>query len=200
LLQDLNANGIQDHDITDVFLTHLHFDHCGGAISFNENQQLVTTFPNATYWSNQDHWNWAINPNPREKASFLTENILPIQESGQLKMIPLEQNIEFFPDIKIFFAYGHTEAMMIPQIKYKGHSICYMADLLPSVAHLPMPYVMAYDMRPLVTMQEKANFLKNAVNEYGVLFFEHDPINECCSLIQNEKGIVADKIFALDSL
>jgi glyoxylase-like metal-dependent hydrolase (beta-lactamase superfamily II) len=200
LIEDLASKGFSVNDITDVFLTHLHFDHCGGAITKNEKDQLVTTFPNATYWSNQAHWEWAVNPNAREKASFLKENFIPILESGQLKMIPVEQGIEAFPGIAIFFAFGHTEAMMIPKINYKNQVICYMADLLPSVDHIPLPYVMAYDTRPLLTMVEKAAFLKEAEQKKYVLFFEHDAKNECCTLVQTEKGIKAEKTFLLNSL
>jgi glyoxylase-like metal-dependent hydrolase (beta-lactamase superfamily II) len=200
LIEDLASKGYTVNDITDVFLTHLHFDHCGGAITKNEKDQLVTTFPNATYWSNQAHWEWAVNPNAREKASFLKENFIPLVESGQLKMIPVEQGIEAFPGIAIFFAFGHTEAMMIPKINYKNQVVCYMADLLPSVDHIPLPYVMAYDTRPLLTMVEKAAFLKEAEEKKYVLFFEHDAKNECCTLLQTEKGIKAEKTFLLDSL
>jgi len=200
LIEDLASKGFSVNDITDVFLTHLHFDHCGGAITKNEKDQLVTTFPNATYWSNQAHWEWAVNPNAREKASFLKENFIPILESGQLKMIPVEQGIEAFPGISIFFAFGHTEAMMIPKINYNNQVICYMADLLPSVDHIPLPYVMAYDTRPLLTMVEKAAFLKEAEEKKYVLFFEHDAKNECCTLVQTEKGIKAEKTFLLNSL
>ncbi|MET0571449.1 MAG: MBL fold metallo-hydrolase [Pedobacter agri] len=186
-------------DITDVFLTHLHFDHVGGAIS-KVNDKLVPTFKNANYWSNEKHWQWAVEPNPREKASFLKENILPIQESGQLQFIKEEENIEWQKDIKISFAYGHTDAMMLPKISYKGKTIVYMADLLPSVGHLPLPYVMAYDMFPLKTLTEKQAFLEEAVTNDYILYLEHDPINECCTLQKTEKGIRVAQIFKLSEI
>jgi glyoxylase-like metal-dependent hydrolase (beta-lactamase superfamily II) len=186
-------------DITDVFLTHLHFDHVGGAIS-KVNDKLVPTFKNANYWSNEKHWQWAVEPNPREKASFLKENILPIQESGQLQFIKEEENIEWQKDIKISFAYGHTDAMMLPKISYKGKTIVYMADLLPSVGHLPLPYVMAYDMFPLKTLTEKQAFLEEAVTNDYILYLEHDPINECCTLQKTEKGIRVEQTFKLSEI
>ncbi|MCX3263170.1 MBL fold metallo-hydrolase [Pedobacter agri] len=186
-------------DITDVFLTHLHFDHVGGAIS-KVNDKLVPTFKNANYWSNEKHWQWAVEPNPREKASFLKENILPIQESGQLQFIKEEENIEWQKNIKISFAYGHTDAMMLPKISYKGKTIVYMADLLPSVGHLPLPYVMAYDMFPLKTLIEKQAFLEEAVANNYILYLEHDPINECCTLQKTEKGIRVVQTFKLSEI
>jgi glyoxylase-like metal-dependent hydrolase (beta-lactamase superfamily II) len=140
--------GFNSADITDVFLTHLHFDHAGGAV-IRDGEKLNPAFKNATYWSNKKHWQWAVEPNVREKASFLKENILPIYESGQLKFIDEQENLEWQPNINISFAYGHTDSMMLPKISYKGRTIVYMADLLPSVGHLPLPYVMAYDMFPL---------------------------------------------------
>jgi hypothetical protein len=150
----------------------------------------------ATYWSNEKHWNWAVKPNDREKASFLKENILPIQESGQLKFIPDVQGHQWMENIKIRFAYGHTDAMMLPQISYKGREIVYMADLLPSVAHLPLPYVMAYDMFPLTTLTEKRSFLNDAAEHDLVLYFEHDKDNECCTVQQTEKGVrVKERFF-----
>ena len=191
--------GFHRDDITDVFLTHLHFDHCGGSI-IRENNKLVPAFKNATYWSNQQHWDWAVTPNAREKASFLKENILPIQESGQLQFIPTEDGISFTEDIKIRFAYGHTDAMMLPQITYKGKTLVYMADLLPSVGHIPLPYVMAYDMFPLKTLNEKALFLKEAQENEYILFLEHDAINECCTLQMTEKGIKLDQTFKLSEI
>ncbi len=193
--------------ITDVFLTHLHFDHCGGSIE-KQGEKLVPAFKNATYWSNENHWSWAINPNDREKASFLKENILPIQESGQLKfieaVIPSSNNqlpTSFFSDsINVRFVNGHTESMMLPQINYKNKSILYMADLLPSAAHIPVPYIMAYDTRPLQTLNEKKIFLNEAVENDFILFFEHDPAIECCSLQQTEKGIRMKEAFKLEEL
>ena len=195
--------GFHADDITDVFLTHLHFDHCGGAIEWNnEKTGYRPVFKNATYWSTENHWQWATNPNPREKASFLAENILPIQESGQLKFI--ERTVDFtqnaLPNIDVLFVDGHTESMMIPQIKYKDKTIVFMADLLPSVGHIPLPYVMGYDTRPLITLDEKAKFLNTAASKEYVLFLEHDSVNECCTLQETEKGIRLKETFSFDSI
>ena len=191
--------GFTKNDITDVFLTHLHFDHVGGAI-VRDNEKLVPAFKNATYWSNQQHWNWALNPNEREKSSFLKENILPIQESGQLNYIPIEDGIHFTDNVNIHFVYGHTDAMMLPLISYKAQKILYMADLLPSVGHIPLPYVMAYDMFPLRTLTEKKAILNEAVENNYILFLEHDPVNECCTLQHTEKGIRVNKTFKLSDI
>jgi glyoxylase-like metal-dependent hydrolase (beta-lactamase superfamily II) len=191
--------GFSTTDITDVFLTHLHFDHVGGAV-IRENEKLIPAFKNATYWSNEKHWQWAVEPNAREKASFLKENILPIQKSEQLKFVAEEENIEWQKNINISFAYGHTDAMMLPKISYKGRTIVYMADLLPSVGHLPLPYVMAYDMFPLKTLTEKQAFLEEAVNNNYILYLEHDPTNECCTLQRTEKGIRVADTFNLNDL
>jgi len=198
LEKSLAAHGFHSDDITDVFLTHLHFDHCGGSIK-RENDKLVPTFKNAAFWSNERHWKWATQPNDREKASFLKENILPIQESGQLNFVDSQQN-EFLPNVEIMNVYGHTDAMMLPKIQYKEKTIVFMADLLPSAAHIPIPYVMAYDMFPLTTLHEKKSFLTEAVQKDYILFFEHDPINECCTLQQTEKGIRANNFFKLEEL
>ncbi len=197
----LNKLGYTKSDITDVFLTHLHFDHCGGAIQWNKNKTgFEPTFTNATYWSNEKHWQWAVEPNPREKASFLKENILPIQESGQLKFIPRSGNTteNIFNNIDTFFVDGHTESMMLPKISYKGKTIVFMADLLPSIGHLPLPYIMGYDTRPLITMTEKEKFLVEAVEKEYILFFEHDNVNECCTVKQTDKGVRVDQTFSLD--
>ncbi|MDB4925963.1 MBL fold metallo-hydrolase [Mucilaginibacter sp.] len=191
--------GFHRDDITDVFLTHLHFDHVGGAI-IRDGEKLIPAFKNATYWSNKKHWDWAVNPNDREKASFLKDNILPIQESGQLKFIDAHDNVKFTGEISIRFVYGHTESMMLPLINYKNKQILYMADLLPSVGHLPLPYVMAYDMFPLQTLTEKKVFLTEALDKDYILFLEHDPINECCTLQQTEKGIRLKETFKLNEL
>lgn len=199
LEKSLEEKGFSEDDITDVFLTHLHFDHCGGSI-IKENGKLVPAFKNATYWSNAKHWKWATEPNDREKASFLKENILPIQESGKLKLIETEEGKEFIPGFNIRFVHGHTESMMLPQIQYKGKTIVYMADLLPSVAHIPIPYVMAYDTRPLKTLDEKKSFLEEAEKNNYILFFEHDPEIECCSLHMTEKGVRMKETFTLDSI
>jgi glyoxylase-like metal-dependent hydrolase (beta-lactamase superfamily II) len=192
----LKPLGYSSADITDVFLTHLHFDHCGGAIA-RINEKLVPAFPNATYWSNERHWQWATNPNDREKASFLKENILPIQESGRLRFVDVKEGIKFTSNISIRFVSGHTESMMLPQITYKNRTIVYMADLLPSTGHIPIPYVMAYDMFPLTTLNEKKSFLEEAVNGNYVLFFEHDPVNECCELERTDRGIRSARTFPL---
>jgi glyoxylase-like metal-dependent hydrolase (beta-lactamase superfamily II) len=195
----LAAKGFHRDDITDVFLTHLHFDHVGGAVVRNR-EKLVPAFKNATYWSNPQHWDWAVNPNDREKVSFLKENILPIQESGQLKFTDTKDGAQFTDDISIRFAYGHTDAMMLPLINYKGKQILYMADLLPSVGHLPLPYVMAYDMFPLKTLTERKAYWNEAVEKEYILYLEHDPVNECCTLQQTEKGIRLKEAFKLSEL
>ena len=197
--KSLKKLGFHRSDITDVFLTHLHFDHCGGSI-IREGEKLKPAFENATYWSNDKHWEWAVHPNDREKASFLKENILPIQESGQLKFIETEDGVAFTEHMKVRFAYGHTDAMMLPQIEYKGRTIVYMADLLPATAHIPLPYVMAYDMFPLQTLKEKRAFLEEALAGDYILYFEHDAQNECCTLQQTEKGIRVSETFKLSEL
>jgi glyoxylase-like metal-dependent hydrolase (beta-lactamase superfamily II) len=196
--------GFHRDDITDVLLTHLHFDHCGGSI-IRKGEQLIPAFKNATYWSNERHWKWATEPNDREKASFLKENILPIRESGQLKMIELPLNlsqtlVNFSEEIKVRFACGHTDAMMLPQISYKGRTVVFMADLLPTAAHLPVPYIMGYDMFPLTSMEEKKSFLQKAVSNDYVLFFEHDASIECCNLEMTEKGVRVKDRFLLSDL
>lgn len=207
--KSLAKHGFSKNDITDVLLTHLHFDHCGGSIE-RINDQLVPAFKNATYWSNEAHWKWATQPNDREKASFLKENILPIEQSGQLQFIDtpadtLQQTgklstTPFTENISMRFVHGHTDAMMLPQINYKGQTLVYMADLLPSTAHIPLPYVMAYDMFPLTTLHEKKSFLTEAVENNYVLLFEHDVHNECCTLQQTEKGIRAGGILKIQDL
>jgi glyoxylase-like metal-dependent hydrolase (beta-lactamase superfamily II) len=191
--------GFSAGDITDVLLTHLHFDHVGGAVR-RAGEKLLPAFENATYWSNKQHWDWAVFPNEREKASFLKENILPIQESGQLKFIDAEDGVKFTDDFHIRLVNGHTDAMMLPLISYKGKKILYMADLLPSVGHLPIPYVMAYDMFPLTTLNEKKLFLNEALQNEYILYFEHDPVNECCNLQQTEKGIRFRDTFKLSEV
>lgn len=195
----LARHGFHRDDITDVFLTHLHFDHCGGSI-IREGDKLVPAFKNATFWSNPEHWQWATQPNEREKASFLKENILPIQESGQLKFIEQRENLAFSDNFQIRFVHGHTDAMMLPQLQYKDTTILYMADLLPSIGHIPIPYVMAYDMFPLTTLQEKKRFLQEAADNQYVLFLEHDPLVECCKVQLTEKGIRAGDTFKLSEI
>lgn len=204
--KSLAKHGFSKDDITDVFLTHLHFDHCGGAIE-RVDDKLVPAFKNATYWSNKEHWDWAVFPNEREKASFLKENILPIEESGQLNLIDVAGKVNgrlgetgFTENISIRFVSGHTEEMMLPQIKYNNKTIVYMADLLPSQGHIPIPYVMAYDMNPLTTLNEKKSFLKEAVENDYILFFEHDPLYECCNLQQTERGIRPKDFFKLSEV
>jgi len=200
---NLNKLGFSKDDITDVFLTHLHFDHCGGAVVWNEQKNgYRPNFKNATYWSTENHWEWAINPNGREKASFLTENILPIQESGQLKFIKNEGSLtkNVFNNVDVLFVDGHTENMMIPHINYQGKTLVFMADLLPSVGHLPLPYVMGYDTRPLTTLKEKGAFLSFAEKNDYVLFLEHDSVNECCTLKNTEKGVRLDRCFDFNEL
>jgi len=204
--RSLALYGFKRSDITDVFLTHLHFDHCGGSIK-QEREKLVPAFSNATFWSNKEHWDWAVHPNDREKASFLKENILPIEESGQLKFIDTATatadklgEVPFTSTISVRFVSGHTQAMMLPQIKYKDRTIVYMADLLPSQGHIPLPYVMAYDMFPLTTLQEKRSFLKEAVEGDYILFFEHDREYECCTLQQTEKGVRPKDFFRVEEI
>jgi len=203
--KSLAKHGFHRDDITDVFLTHLHFDHCGGSI-IRDGGKLVPGFKNATYWSNEAHWEWALNPNDREKASFLKENIIPIKESGQLKFIPeipeVKANLvgSFYGNLNILFVNGHTAAMMIPKIKYKDKTIVYMADLLPSQGHIPIPYIMAYDIYPLKSMNEKKTFLREALQNDYILFFEHDPQYECCTLHQTERGIRPKNFFKLDEV
>lgn len=197
--KSLAAHGFTTDDITDVFLTHLHFDHCGGAIT-KEGDKLVPTFKKALYWSNHKHWNAALAPNEREKASFLKENILPLEESGQLRLVETPDGEEWIQDIRLRFVNGHTDAMMLPQIKYNDATILYCADLIPSVGHISLPWVMAYDMRPLDTLSEKHKLLTEAVANNWVLYFEHDPKNECCTLQQTEKGIRVKEIFPLSEI
>jgi glyoxylase-like metal-dependent hydrolase (beta-lactamase superfamily II) len=191
----LNASGFSGQDITDMFLTHLHFDHCGGGI-LRKGDKFDLTFKNASYWSNADHWEWATVPNAREKASFIPDNILPMKESGNLQFVDLSKPSPF-TEFDIFAASGHTDKMMIPMIRYKDKTICFMADLLPSVGHIPLPYIMGYDTRPLITLEEKERFLGEAADNQYVLFFEHDPVNECCTVKRTEKGVRLDQTFKL---
>lgn len=204
--KSLEAHGFSRNDVTDVFLTHLHFDHCGGAL-IRQGEGFAPAFPNATYWSNEEHWDWAVHPNDREKASFLKENILPLQESGRLQLLKTPAAIDgklatlpFLDNFSIRFVSGHTESMMLPQLRYKDRTIVYMADLLPSQAHIPIPYVMAYDTRPLLTLQEKKTFLREAADNKYILFFEHDPVHECCTLQDTEKGVRVGELFGLSEI
>ena len=193
LESSLMNSGYSLDDVTDVVLTHLHFDHCGGAVKWKNSDReiLEPVFNNATYWSNKNHWEWATKPNPREKASFLSNNIVPIEQSGQLKFIERNNQLtkNVFENIDIFFADGHTESQMIPIINYNGQKIAFMADLLPSIGHIPLPYVMGYDTRPLKTLEEKSIFLKLACENNYLLYLQHDSKNETCKLQSTEKGI-----------
>lgn len=204
LEKSLKVKGFSFDDITDVLLTHLHFDHCGGAVKWANEERTHTepVFKNAKIWSNDKHWNWATEPNPREKASFLTENIQPLQESGQLNFIEREGNIteNIFNNVDAFFADGHTESQIIPMINYNGKKIVFMADLLPSAGHVPLPYVMGYDTRPLLTMTEKEWFLNLAADEGYFLFLEHDSINEICTVKHTEKGVRLDQTYRLEDI
>ncbi len=199
LEKSLNKKGFSTDDVTDMFLTHLHFDHCGGGIKYNKDKTgFEPVFKNATYWSNQEHWQWATVPNAREKASFLKENILPMKDLGQLKFIEGENSKQLGENISFSYMRGHTDAMMIPQIKYKNKVVAFMADLLPSTGHIPLPYVMGYDTRPLLTLDEKQNFLFKAADEETILFLEHDYTNECCTVQRTEKGVRLKDTFKLD--
>ena len=199
LQKSLNKYGFKMDDITDMVLTHLHFDHCGGSIKYNSNKtNLEPAFKNAKYYCNEKHWNWATQANSREKASFLKENILPIKESGQLNFIDSQSTL--ITDLSFIEVNGHTEGMMLPIIKYKESTLAYMADLIPSVGHLPIPFVMGYDVRPLETLKEKELILKTALDNDWSLFFEHDPTIECIKLEKTEKGIRAKNNFLLSDI
>jgi len=200
----LAQHGFHRDDITDVFLTHLHFDHCGGAIQWNKDRTgYEPAFKNAKFWSNKNHWQWAVEPNIREKASFLNENINPIEESGQLNFVNL-QNSDFAQNTElgfdVLFADGHTEKQMIPHIHYKDKTIVFMADLLPTVGHIPLPYVMGYDTRPLLTMDEKAKFLNKAADNNYLLFLEHDATNELCTVKHTEKGVRLNETYKFNEV
>ena len=209
----LKKAGFHRNDITDVFMTHLHFDHCGGSVQWNKDKTgYEPAFKNASFWSNENHWDWAIHPNRREKASFLSENILPMQEAGQLKFVSnasetlSDENskIDLAPakelDFGIFFADGHTEKQMLPMLKYKDKTIVFMADLLPTAGHLPLPFVMGYDTRPLLTMPEKEKFLNTAATHNYYLFLEHDAHNEIITVKHTEKGVRLDKVYSFNEL
>ena len=202
--KSLAKYGFHRDDITDVFLTHLHFDHCGGSVNWKADKTgYEIAFKNAKYWTNNNHWEWATSPNAREKASFLSENILPIQESGQLNFLKIPEgdfveNSEL--DFGVFFVNGHTEKMMIPHIQYQDKTICFMADLLPTVGHLPLPYVMGYDTRPLLTMPEKSKFLNTAAENNYYLFLEHDAHNEIITVEKTEKGVRLKNVFRCEQI
>ena len=193
LMKSLLKNGYHPDKITDVFMTHLHFDHCGGGVLIDENGDFKTVFQNATYWSNEAHWKLAMNPNSREKASFLSDNLIPIKKSGQLDFI--KSDGLFLPGFDVLFAHGHTDSQMIPHIKYKNTTIVFAADLLPSVGHIPLPYVMGYDTRPLITLKEKKIFLESVAEKKYTIFLEHDYYQSCCTLKKTERGIKLDESF-----
>ena len=200
----LKAHGFHREDITDVFMTHLHFDHCGGSIQWNKGRTAYEpAFKNATFWTNEEHWKWATNPNAREKASFLKENLIPMQESGQLKFVARGEN-SFVENSElgfgILFVDGHTEKQMLPHFNYQGKKLVYVADLIPTVGHIPVPYIMGYDTRPLVTLSEKELFLRNALENNCYLLFEHDAHHEICTLKKTKKGPRLDKTFTFNTL
>jgi glyoxylase-like metal-dependent hydrolase (beta-lactamase superfamily II) len=189
-----------------MLLTHLHFDHCGGGVQ-RQGEQLVPVFAQANYWSNAAHWQWATQPNAREKASFLSENLLPMQQSGQLQMVPVPigeeaglRRTRFSEHVELLFVDGHTEKQMLPLVSYRGRKILFCGDLIPSAGHLPIAYVMGYDVRPLDSMREKEQVLRQALAENWVLLFQHDPVHECCTLAQTERGIRAETYFKLAEL
>ncbi len=202
LEKSLRQRGFTAADITDVLLTHLHFDHCGGSVVRTPAGRLELAFPNATYWSNEAHWDWAVQPNPREKASFLKENILPIQESGHLRFLDPAAGLpaELASVREIIYADGHTEKLMVPVLEHQGRTLAFMADLLPSAHHVPLPYTMSYDVRPLLSMSEKEAVLRRAADENWVLLLEHDPASECCTVQHSDKGIRVAETFRLAEL
>jgi glyoxylase-like metal-dependent hydrolase (beta-lactamase superfamily II) len=202
--ESIKKAGFDRTDITDVFLTHLHFDHCGGAVRWNENKTAYElSFPNARYWSNKQHWEWAVNPNEREKASFLSENLRPIQESGRLCFIETPKT-SFASDcglgFGVLFVNGHTEKQMIPHISYRGKTLVFMADLLPTAGHLPLPYIMGYDVRPLQTLEEKKRFLSRAADENFVLFMQHDANNPLITVQHTDRGVRLHESLATETL
>lgn len=198
--KSLAQHGFTRDDITDVFLTHLHVDHVGGAVDCIDGR-LIPAFKNATYWTNHEHWTWAtVNPNDREKASFLKENIMPLQENSRLKFLEVKNGIQFTTNMQVHFVSGHTRGMMLPLLQYKGKKILYVADLVPTTGHLPIAYVAAYDMFPLQAMEEKKHYLQHALNEDYILFFEHDAKYECCTLQETPKGIRAKDVFKVTDI
>ena len=200
LAKSLRNAGFNQKEITDMFLTHLHFDHCGGGVQYDGvMDRYQMTFENAKYWSNRDHWQWATHPNAREKASFLKENMLPMQEQGHLELIEVGQESPF-NSFDIIYVDGHTDKQMLPKIKYKDMTIVFAADLIPSTSHVPIPYIMGFDVRPLITLKEKADFLQKAYENDYILFFEHDPVVECCNLKMTEKGVRVNETFALKDI
>ncbi len=204
LQRKLQELGYSENDITDVVMTHLHFDHCGGSVIRDDAGNLKPAFPRARYWTNEAHWQWAVYPNPREKASFLKENFIPLQEAGVLHFVPLPEkgNRLHFPELNMDFIFvdGHTEKQMLPLLDLNGKKLLYMADLLPTAGHIPLPYVMGYDVRPLVTLQEKEAILQQATDEKWYLFLEHDPVNEIIQLKHTEKGPRLDRTLTLQEI
>lgn len=203
--KSLKKYGFHRDEITDVFMTHLHFDHCGGSIQWNKDRTgYEPAFKNARFWSNKDHWEWAITPNPREKASFLKENIIPMQQSGKLHFLEKNPSNSYQASTPlgfgVFFVDGHTDKQMIPHINYQGKTLVFMADLLPTAGHVPLPYVMGYDTRPLITMTEKENFLNKAADENYYLFLEHDAHNQIITVKHTEKGVRLDQTFSFNEL
>ena len=197
--------GFSRDDITDVFMSHLHFDHCGGSIQWNKDRTgYEPAFKNAKFWTNENHWNWAVNPNVREKASFLKENLIPMQESGHLTFVDRPTISNYTEDSPLGFGIlyidGHTEKQMIPHINYEGKTICFMADLMPTLGHLKVPYITGYDTRPLLSMDEKAAFLKHAAQEEFYLFLEHDAHNEIVTVKETERGVALKEKFTCNEL
>ena len=195
LLASIARAGYTREEITDVVLTHLHFDHCGGAVQKRPNGDLELTFPNAIHWSEENHWKWATDPNPRERASFLKENILPIQESGMLRFV--NDDTEIIPELWFAIADGHTHGMLIPHLEIGEETLVFMADLLPSPTHIPLAWVMGYDIDPLQTIREKEAFLAEAAENNFILFYEHDPVIECSRVVETEKGFRASDLMSL---
>ena len=201
LTESLQQHGLTTADITDVFITHFHFDHVGGAVSKTPEGELVPTFPKATYWTNKRHYDWAYDPNERERVSFLHENFVPLREHSQLDFLDLEQGEEWLPGIRVHTAMGHTEKMMYLELDYQHRKLYYCADLLPSAGHIGLSYIMSYDIRPLETLKEKQILLNKAYAEEGLLYFEHDRDIECCSLTKDSRGkIVMDTKLTLAHL
>ncbi|KAA2219309.1 MBL fold metallo-hydrolase [Maribacter flavus] len=203
--KSLHTIGLSKEDITDVFLTHLHFDHCGGCIQWNKDRTgYEPAFKNAKFWTNKEHWEWAVKPNSREKASFLAENLLPMEESGQLNYVETSRDSVFRENSElgfgIYFVDGHTEKQMLPKIDYKEKTIVFVADLLPTIGHIPLPYVMGYDTRPLLTLTEKEKFLNEAAEKNYFLFFEHDAHNQLCTVKKTEKGVRLDQTFTFNEI
>ena len=202
LIDSLRLKGFAPEDITDVIITHLHFDHVGGAVKYDVDNNLKPTFPNAQYWTNKKHYDWAMNPNMREKASFLKENFVPLTEEGKFQLIDGQREYKWMNRINFRFYYGHTEAMLIPEFEMdNGHKLIYMADLMPSTAHVRLPYVMSYDIRPLDTLEERKSFYDRAIDEKSYLFLEHDPFNEVFTISKDEKGRYGvGEVFTLDKI